>query len=58
MLTKIQFKLKRLLTVNWRPKLFCLAAAILLWTWVQVLYVSESKEDEWDVDDVRFTLPE
>ena len=58
MLTKFQIRLKRLLLVNWRPKLICLAAAILLWGWVQVLYVNDSKDDEWDVDEVRFTLPE
>ncbi len=58
MLTKVQNRLKKLLVVNWRPKLLCLGAAILLWSWVQLLYVNDSGDDEWDVDEVRFTLPE
>ncbi len=58
MLTKLQYRLKRTFIDNWRPKLLCLVAAILLWTWVQVLYVNNSDDGEWDVDDVRFTLPE
>ncbi len=57
MLTIIQNKLRRLFVSHWRPKLICLVLAILLWSWVAHFYV-EADNDEWDEDDVRFTLPE
>ncbi len=58
MLTTIQKRLRRLLVCNWRPKLICLAIAILLWFWVEHFYADTHADKEWDEDEVRFTLPE
>ncbi len=58
MLTIIQNRLRKLFVNNWRPKLICLAIAILLWSWVEYFYADPRNGDEWDEDDVRFTLPE
>ncbi len=58
MLTIIRNRLHKLFIVHWRPKLICLACAILLWTWVELVYVKGHGDDEWDEDDVRFTLPD
>ncbi len=58
MLTTIQNRLRKIFVRHWRPKLICLVLAILLWSWVEHFYVDTRGEDEWDEDDVRFTLPE
>ncbi len=58
MLTTIQIRLHKLFIVNWRPKFICLVLAVLLWSWVQHFYVDAREGDEWDENDVRFTLPE
>lgn len=41
---------------NWKPKLICLLLAILVWGWVEYRYVQDSPE--WDLDDVRLSVPE
>ncbi len=58
MLTIIQKRLHKIFVSNWRPKLICLAIAVLLWSWVEYFYADSHSGDEWDEDDVRFTLPE
>ncbi len=58
MLTIIQTRLRKIIVNNWRPKLICLVIAILLWSWVEYFYAESHSDDEWDEDDVRFTLPE
>ncbi len=58
MVTTIQNRLRKLLVANWRPKLICLVLAILLWSWVEYFYADTHSDNEWDEDDVRFTLPE
>ncbi len=54
----IRNKLRKLFISHWRPKLICLVLAILLWSWVEYFYVDTRSDDEWDENDIRFTLPE
>lgn len=54
---ELKIKLKKALTSNLRPKLACLAAAILVWLVVYYVYVREPNEN-WDLNDVRLSLPE
>ncbi len=58
MVTAIQNRLRKIFVINWRPKLICLVLAVLLWFWVDHIYSGSRNDGEWDVDDVRFTLPE
>ncbi len=58
MLTILQNRLRKIFVSNWRPKLICLVIAILLWSWVEHFYVDSHSDDEWDENDIRFTLPE
>ncbi len=58
MLIIIRNRLRKMLVINWRPKLICLVLAILLWSWVEYFYVDTRSDDEWDENDIRFTLPE
>ncbi len=58
MLTTLLNRLRKLFANNWRPKLICLVLAILLWSWVEHFYADARNDNEWDEDDVRFTLPE
>ncbi len=53
-------KLKKFLTVNWRPKLICLILAILLWLWVDYFYVRSETDtaEQWDEDAIQFELPD
>jgi len=41
---------------NWKPKLICLLLAVLVWVWVEYRYVQDSPE--WDLNDVRLSVPE
>ncbi len=50
-------KIRKLLTLNWRPKLICLLLAVLVWVWVEFFYVRDENK-EWDMDDIRLSLPE
>ncbi len=58
MLPILQNRLRKLFVYNWRPKLICLVIAILLWSWVEYFYADHHNDDEWDEDNIRFTLPE
>ncbi len=58
MRTALQTRLRKIFLSNWRPKLICLVIAVLLWSWVEYFYADSRDNDEWDEDDIRFTLPE
>lgn len=50
-------KIRELLTHNWRPKLICLLLAVLVWVGVEFIFVRDENK-EWDMDDIRLSLPE
>ncbi len=49
--------LERIVIRNWRPKLICLLCAILVWLSVDFFLV-RGDTDEWDMNEIRVTLPE
>lgn len=56
-MSTLQKKLTQMLSINRVPKLICLALAILIWVMVEYSYVRDSNE-EWNLDNARFSLPE
>lgn len=48
--------LAKSLSYNWKPKLVCLLLAVLVWVWVEYRYVQDASE--WDLNDVRLSVPE
>ncbi|MBQ4614668.1 MAG: hypothetical protein IJB31_07065 [Akkermansia sp.] len=54
---KTRERIKKLITLNWRPKLVCLLAAIIVWLWVEWFYVRD-ENTEWDMDNIQLSIPE
>lgn len=57
-MSNIQKKLVELTTSNWKPKLACLAIAVVIWLVVDVFYVQPSSNKVWNLDDIRIALPD
>ena len=56
-ISTLQKKVTELISINRLPKLVCLLLAILVWIVVECFYVRDSNE-EWDLSDIRLSLPE
>ncbi len=54
---RTRIRLRKLLTTNWLAKLICLAAAVVVWFMVNHLLVRGSSP-EWNIDDIRLSMPE
>lgn len=54
---RYRIPLKKLLLNNWKVKLICLACAVVVWLMVNHLLVRDDSP-EWNVDDIRISLPE
>ncbi len=52
-----RIRLRKLVTTNWQAKLICLAAAVVVWLMVNHLLV-RGASPEWDIDDIRLSMPE
>lgn len=57
-MTNLQKKLLTIATFNWKPKLVCLALAIIIWLVVDRFFVQPTSDKVWNLDDIRLSLPD
>lgn len=57
-MSNLQKKITQMITFNWKPKLICLALAVVIWTVVECFFVQSATNKGWDLDRIRLSLPE
>ena len=57
-MSNLQKKLVEIITFNWKPKLICLALAIVIWLVVDCFFVQSTSDKVWNIDDIRLSLPD
>lgn len=57
-MSNIQKKIVKAVTYNWKPKLACLALATVIWLVVNFFFVQPTSDKEWNLDDIRISLPD
>ena len=57
-MSNLQKKITQMITFNWKPKLICLALAIVIWLVVDCFFVQSTSDKVWNIDDIRLSLPD
>lgn len=57
-ISNLRKKITEAITLNRLPKLVCLLLAILVWMVVEYVYMRDGASENWDLNDVRLSMPE